>query len=328
MYPKIRLRRLRNNKLIRSMVQEVFLSKSDLIQPLFVKESLKNKEKVPIKSMPGIFQHSIESLVEECKELTDLGIPAVILFGIPEKRDNMGTEAYNPEGIIPKAVGAIKKELGDSLLIICDVCLCEYTDHGHCAPIHNNKVLNDEGNKLYAKAALEYVKAGADIIAPSGMMDGMISAIRNELDKNNFEDTVIMSYAVKYASSFYGPFRDAAESGGFRDGPKNRKSHQMDPSNVSQIYIEAELDINEGADIIMVKPALPYLDVIKEISNKFNYPIAAYQVSGEYAMIKAAAQNGWLDEDQIMMESLLAIKRAGANMILTYFAKKIGGIMK
>ncbi|MHA1512015.1 MAG: porphobilinogen synthase, partial [Promethearchaeota archaeon] len=283
MYPKIRLRRLRNNKLVRSMIQEINLKKTDLIQPLFVKESLNGNEKTPIKSMPGIFQHSIESLVNECKEIQQLGIPAVILFGIPTKRDSLGSEAYNPNGIIPRSVRAIKDELGDDLLVICDVCLCEYTDHGHCAPIRNNIVLNDEGNNLYAKASLEYVKAGADMVAPSGMMDGMIASIRNELDSNNYHNSLILSYAIKFASSFYGPFREAAESGAFKQGPKDRKSHQMDPTNLSQIFIEAELDIKEGADILMVKPALPYLDVIKQISSKYNYPLAAYQVSGEYA---------------------------------------------
>ncbi len=324
MFPDIRMRRLRNNNLIRDMVTEYRLTPSNFILPLFIKEGLQKKS--PVKSMPEVFQHSLDSIVEECHQVSELGIPAVILFGIPKKKDALGSEAYNPKGIIPTAVRAIKKELGQKILVACDVCLCEYTDHGHCAPIRKNKILNDEGLKLYAKASLEYTKAGADIIAPSDMMDGRVGAIRNILDKNNYNNTIILSYAVKYASSFYGPFRDAAESG-FAAGPKNRKSHQMDPANFTQALREVELDIDEGADIIMVKPALPYLDVIHALSKKYNIPIAAYQVSGEYAMIKAAAQNGWLDGEKCMLESLLAIRRAGATMILTYFAKAAAEMM-
>ncbi len=324
MFPDIRMRRLRNNRLIREMVTEYRLTPSNFILPLFIKEGLQKKS--PVKSMPGVFQHSLDSIVEECHQASELGIPAVILFGIPKKKDALGSEAYNPKGIVPTAVRAIKKELDQKILVACDVCLCEYTDHGHCAPIRKNKILNDEGLKLYAKASLEYAKAGADIIAPSDMMDGRIGAIRNILDKNNFIDTIILSYAVKYASSFYGPFRDAAESG-FAAGPKDRKSHQMDPANFTQALREVELDIDEGADIIMVKPALPYLDVIHELSKRYNIPIAAYQVSGEYAMLKAAAQNGWLDGEKCMLEALLAIRRAGATMILTYFAKEAAEMM-
>ncbi len=307
------------------MVTEYTLSPSNFILPLFIKEGLQKKQ--PVLSMPGVFQHSIDSIVEECYQAVELGIPAVILFGIPKKKDAVGSEAYSPKGIIPTAIRAIKKELGESILIACDVCLCEYTDHGHCAPIKGDKVLNDEGLKLLAKASLEYANAGADIIAPSDMMDGRIGEIRKNLDKHNFEDTLIISYAVKYASNFYGPFRDAVESC-FAAGPKDRKSYQMDPANLTQAIREVELDICEGADIIMIKPALPYLDILNNVSNRFNVPFAAYMVSGEYAMIKAAAQNGWLDEQKCMLEALLAIRRAGATMILTYFAKDAAELIK
>lgn len=321
MFPKTRLRRLRNNNQIRSMIKEYKLMTNNLVQPLFIKETLKDNEKVPIPSMPGIFQHSINSVIEESHKIAELGIPAIILFGIPKKKDPLGSEAYNPDGIIPRTVRKIKENVGEKLLIACDVCLCEYTDHGHCAPIKGNVILNEKGNELYSKTALEYVKAGADIIAPSGMMDGMVKSIRDSLERNHFEDTIILSYAIKYASSFYGPFRDAVESS-FKAGPSDRKTHQMDPSNLKQAFIEAEFDIQEGADILMVKPALPYLDVIKSITDRYNIPVSAYQVSGEYSMIKAAGQNGWIDEELIMMETLLSIRRAGATIILTYFAKK------
>jgi porphobilinogen synthase len=311
------MRRLRATPQIRAMVTEFTLSPSNFILPLFVKDGL--GEKVEVQSMPGVFQHSLDSLVEECHRASELGIPAVILFGIPKKKDAVGSEAYSPEGIIPKAVRKIKEELGERLLVACDVCLCEYTDHGHCAPLVDDCISNDEGVELYKKAAVEYAKAGADIIAPSDMMDGRVGAIRDAMDSQGFSEVLIMSYAVKYASAFYGPFRDAAESG-FAAGPKDRMSHQMDYANLSQAEREVELDIAEGADIIMVKPALPYLDVISTIKRKFPVPVAAYQVSGEYAMIKAASQNGWLHERRVMMESLMAIRRAGATMILTYFA--------
>ncbi|UCF49147.1 MAG: porphobilinogen synthase [Thermoplasmatales archaeon] len=325
MFPNVRLRRLRNNHLIRDIVTEYKITPKNLILPLFVKEGLEKKQ--PVVSMPGVFQHSIDSLIEECHQAMELGIPGVILFGIPKKKDAVGSEAYNPKGIIPNAIRAIKKELGEKILVAGDVCLCEYTDHGHCAPIDGKRVLNDEGIKLYAKASLEYAKAGVDIVAPSDMMDGRVGAIRKILDENNFEDTIILSYAVKYASNFYGPFRDAAESG-FAAGPKDRKSHQMDPANFTQAITEVELDIEEGADIIMVKPALPYLDVLHALSNRFNVPFAAFMVSGEYAMIMAAARNGWLDEQKCMLEALLAIRRAGATMILTYYAKKAAELIK
>jgi len=321
------MRRLRNSSLVRSIVTEYRLSPSNLIMPVFVKEGLEGKEKTPIGSMPGVYQHSIDSLLKECEEIADLGIPGIILFGIPEKKDPVGSEAYNPEGIVPRAVRAIKERLGDRLLVACDVCLCEYTDHGHCAPIEDERVLNDQGVDLYSQAAIEYARAGADIVAPSDMMDGRVGAIRKTLDGQGFDDVIILSYAVKYASSFYGPFRDAVECE-FTAGPSDRKSHQMDPANLTQAFREAEMDMKEGADIIMVKPALPYLDVIHALSQRYSIPLAAYQVSGEYAMIKAAGQKGWVDERKVMLESLLAIRRAGATMILTYFAKEAAEAIK
>lgn len=314
------MRRLRATPIIRDMVAEYTIRPSNLILPLFVDETLKGKDKTEVGTMPGVFRHSIDSLLEECHGAAELGIPAVILFGIPKNKDALGSGAYDPDGIIPRAVKAVKRELGNGLLVACDVCLCEYTDHGHCAPIDGERILNDKGVELLAKTSLEYTRAGADIVAPSDMMDGRVGAIRETLEKNDFTDTLIMSYAVKYASSFYGPFRDAANSG-CAEGPKDRKTHQMDPANFNQTLREVELDLGEGADIIMVKPALPYLDVIKSISDRFSVPLAAYQVSGEYAMLKAAAQNNWLSETEAIKETLLAIRRAGATMILTYYAK-------
>jgi porphobilinogen synthase len=315
------MRRLRNSHLVRKMVTEVELSPSNFILPMFVKEGLTEGSKTPIPSMPGIFQHSIESLVEECAKAAELGIPGVILFGIPEHKDAEGTQGYDTQGIIPRTVRAIKAALGDKLLVACDVCLCEYTDHGHCAPIDGDDIVNDQGVELYARASLEYARAGADIVAPSDMMDGRVGVIRQTLDANGFENTIILSYAVKFASSFYGPFRDAAESG-FHAGPTDRKTHQMDPANMSQAFREVEMDIAEGADMVMVKPAMPYLDVIRSLSANYDVPMAAYQVSGEYAMLMAAGEKGWLDAHNCMMESLLAIRRAGATIILTYYAKE------
>ncbi|MFA6597013.1 MAG: porphobilinogen synthase [Ignavibacteriaceae bacterium] len=314
-YPLKRLRRLRYNPLVRDMVRETILTKDDFIYPLFAVPGEKIKN--PIKSMPGVFQMSIDVLVEECKEVAALGIPAVILFGIPEHKDEVGSEAYSPNGIIQQAVRAIKANV-QNLLVITDVCLCEYTSHGHCGVLNGEDILNDETVSLLAKEAVSHAEAGADIIAPSDMMDGRIIAIRKALDYKGFTKTPIMSYAAKYASGFYGPFRDAAESTpAFGD----RRSHQMDIANTNEAMREVESDIEEGADIVMVKPAGAYLDVIYRVKEKFGLPTAAYQVSGEFAMIKAAAQNGWIDGERVMMESLVAIKRAGADMILTYFAK-------
>jgi porphobilinogen synthase len=262
---------------------------------------------------------SIDNIVEECKEVRDLGIPAIILFGIPEHKDEKGSEAYDPEGIIQRAVRAIKKEVND-LVVITDVCMCEYTSHGHCGLLHGEEILNDETIELLAKEALTHAQAGADMVAPSDMMDGRVAAIRKILDDNGFNKIPIMSYAAKYASGFYGPFRDAAESTpAFGD----RRSHQMDIGNINEAIREVEEDIKEGADIVMVKPAGPYLDVIREVKQRFGMPTAAYQVSGEYSMIKAAGANGWIDEERVMVEAAFAIKRAGADMFLTYFAKDL-----
>jgi porphobilinogen synthase len=316
-YPTKRLRRLRYNPTIRGMVRETQLSKDDLIYPLFVVPGTKVKNEV--RSMPGVFQMSIDVVVEECKAVEALGIPAVILFGIPEHKDEVGSGAYDRNGIIQQAVRAIKANT-KKLAVITDVCLCEYTSHGHCGVLNGEMILNDETVSLLAKEAVTHAEAGADIIAPSDMMDGRIGAIRKALDYKGFSHIPIMSYAVKYASGYYGPFRDAAESApAFGD----RRSHQMDIANALEALREAESDIDEGADMIMVKPAGPYLDIIRRVKDKFEMPTAAYQVSGEYAMIKAAGLNNWIDEERVMIESLIAIKRAGADMILTYFAKDV-----
>ncbi|OGU77335.1 MAG: delta-aminolevulinic acid dehydratase [Ignavibacteria bacterium RBG_16_34_14] len=314
-FPIKRLRRLRYNPLIRDMVRETELSKNDFIYPLFVVPG--DNVKKEVKSMPGVYQLSIDNLIKECKEVSSLGIPAVILFGIPKHKDEKGSEAYDPDGIIQRAVRAIKSEV-KNLLVITDVCMCEYTSHGHCGLLKGEEILNDETVELLAKESLTHAQAGADIIAPSDMMDGRVAAIRKTLDENGFEKIPIMSYAAKYSSGYYGPFRDAAESApAFGD----RRSHQMDIANAYEALREVESDIEEGADIVMVKPAGPYLDIIRRVKDKFGMPTAAYQVSGEYAMIKAAGKNGWIDEERVMIESLTAIKRAGADMFLTYFAK-------
>ncbi len=310
-----RFRRLRYNPIIRDMVRETELSKNDLIYPLFVLPGKKIKN--PVKSMPGVFQYSIDTLVKECKEVRDLGIPAIILFGIPEHKDEQGSEAYDPNGIVQKAIHAIKQEVND-LLVITDVCLCEYTSHGHCGLLDGEEILNDETIALLAKEAVSHIEAGADMVAPSDMMDGRVFAIRKALDYKGYTKIPIMSYAAKYSSGYYGPFRDAVESTpAFGD----RKSHQMDIGNINEALREVGADIEEGADIVMVKPAGPYLDVIREVKQRFGMPTAAYQVSGEYSMIKAAAQNDWIDEERVMIESLTSVKRAGADIILTYFAK-------
>ena len=316
-YPIKRLRRLRYNPLVRDMVRETILTKNDLIYPLFVVpgEGVKN----PVKSMPGVCQLSIDELIKECKEIVELGIPAIILFGIPEHKDEKGSEAYDDNGIIQRAVREIKAKI-KNLVVITDVCLCEYTSHGHCGVLDGEEILNDETVSLLAKEAISHAQAGADIIAPSDMMDGRVAAIRKALDYKGFTKTPIMSYAAKYSSGYYGPFRDAADSSpSFGD----RRSHQMDIANGDEAIREVESDIEEGADIVMVKPAGPYLDIIRRVKEKFGMPTAAYQVSGEYSMIKAAGQNGWIDEERVMIESLIAIKRAGADMILTYFAKDV-----
>jgi porphobilinogen synthase len=314
-YPKYRPRRLRRNERIRELVRETTISPKNLIYPLFVGPGKDRAQ--PVSSMPGVAQLSVDRAVIECQEVRALGIPAVILFGIPERKDSHGTEAYADAGVVQQAIRAIKEKLPE-LLVITDVCLCEYTDHGHCGVVKNGDVDNDATLELLAKEALSHARAGADIVGPSDMMDGRVGAIRQALDQNGFENVAIMAYAAKYASGFYGPFREAAES-----TPQfgDRRSYQMDPGNTDEALREVAMDIREGADIVMVKPALAYLDVIYRVKQKFGYPVAAYNVSGEYSMIKAAGQNGWVDEARVMMEVLLSIRRAGADMILTYFAK-------
>ncbi len=320
-FPKYRPRRLRGNKLIRDLVSENHLSVKDLIMPLFVRPG--NGIKNEISSMPGNYQFSVDTLVEEVKELASLGIPGVILFGIPSTKDELGTEAYADDGIIQKAVRAIKENVSD-ILVITDVCMCEYTNHGHCGYIKKDEktgeyqIDNDETLKLLTKEALSHAEAGVDMVAPSDMMDGRVGAIRDILDDNGYDNIPIMSYAAKYASAYFGPFRDAAESPpSFGD----RRTYQMDTPNSEEAIREVALDIEEGADIVMVKPALPYLDIIRLIKDQFGYPVAAYNVSGEYSMVKAAHEKGWLDEKAVALETLMSFKRAGADIILTYWAK-------
>ena len=321
-FPTYRPRRLRRNEKLRKLIRETTLEPRNLIYPLFIGPG-KDKAQA-VSSMPGIAQLTVDRAVRECQEVKALGIPAVILFGIPEHKDALGKEAYADSGVVQQAIRAIKETVAD-LLVITDVCLCEYTDHGHCGVVKNGDVDNDATLELLAEEALSHARAGADIVAPSDMMDGRVAAIRKILDENNFSQTPIMAYAAKYASGFYGPFREAAES-----TPQfgDRRSYQMDPANAEEALREVELDIREGADIVMVKPALAYLDVIYRVKQKFGYPLAAYNVSGEYSMIKAAGQNGWIDEPRIMMEVLYAIRRAGADMILTYFAKDAAKLLR
>ena len=320
-FPQYRARRLRKSETIRRMVRETHIRPDDLVLPLFVRPGKGVKQ--AISSMPGQFQLSIDMLVKEVKEAKSLGIPAVVLFGIPDEKDEMGSEGYADDGIVQKAIRVLKEKV-DGILIITDVCLCEYTSHGHCGMVKDGRVLNDETLDLLGRQALSHVKAGADIVAPSDMMDGRVGAIRKTLDQNGFEDIPIMAYAAKFASSFYGPFREAAES---KPQFGDRRSYQMDPANGDEALREVRLDLEEGADIVMVKPALPYLDIIWRVKQTFNIPVAAYNVSGEYALVKAAAQLGWVDGEQVMMESLIAIKRAGADLILTYFAKEAAKIV-
>jgi porphobilinogen synthase len=308
-----RMRRLRAAG-IREMVAETQFSLKNLIQPIFVDERLSQPQ--AIKSMPGQFRQSMESLPAEAGLLEDLGVPAVLLFGLPAQKDEMGTGAYDPLGVIQRAVRTIKETT--NLIVITDLCLCEYTSHGHCGLVRGEKILNDETLPILGEVAVSQAQAGADIIAPSGMMDHMIRAIRGALDLDGFSDTPILSYAAKYASTFYGPFREAAESG-FSFG--DRRSYQMDPPNAAEALWEVQLDLEEGADMVMVKPAMPYLDVLRAVKDMFGVPTAAYQVSGEYAMIAAAAEQGWLNEQAAFLESLTCIRRAGADMIITYWAK-------
>ncbi len=316
-FPQERLRRLRRTETLRALVRENRVEVGDLIYPMFVVEGKGIKEEIT--SMPGIFRHSPDRLPAEIEEIAGLKIPAVLLFGIPENKDETGSSAYHSGGVIQQAIRVIKSSVPD-LIVITDVCLCEYTSHGHCGIITSGQVNNDQTLPLLAKMAVSHVEAGADITAPSDMMDGRVKTIREALDENGFQHIAILSYAAKYASAFYGPFREAVESvPQFGD----RRGYQMDPPNVREALREVEQDIAEGADIIMIKPALAYLDVIRQVRNAFNHPLAAYNVSGEYAMVKAAAQRGWLDEKQVVLETLTAIKRAGADIIITYHAKEL-----
>ena len=317
-----RPRRLRRTAAIRRMVQETVLTSADFIYPMFVIPGKAGRQEV--EAMPGVARLSVDLMVEEARSAWEAGVPAVLLFGLPQKKDDTGSEAASPRGAVQQAVRALKKALPE-LVVITDVCLCGYTSHGHCGIVHRGEIDNDASLEVLAQVALSHAEAGADLVAPSDMMDGRVGAIRETLDDRGFEMVGILAYAVKYASAFYGPFREAAES-----APKSgdRRGYQMDPANAREAMREATLDVEEGADMIMVKPALPYLDIISQLAAEFDLPVAAYQVSGEYSMIKAAAQKGWLDETAVMLESLTAIKRAGADLILTYFAKDAAKILK
>ncbi len=317
----IRPRRLRKGKTLREMVRETTLSPRDFIYPMFVKPGKGIRD--PISSMPGQYQFSVDTLVQEAKDAWELGIPAVILFGLPDSKDPVGSRSWAPDGIVQQAVAALKESNPD-MLVITDVCMCEYTDHGHCGVIKDGDVDNDATLELLSKQAVSHARAGADLVAPSDMMDGRVAAIRKALDGEGFKDTGILSYAVKYASGFYGPFREAADS-----APRfgDRSSYQMDPANAREALREVELDLDEGADMVMVKPAMAYLDVVRLVKEVSLVPVAAYNVSGEYAMVKAAEARGWIDGTRIMMEILMAIKRAGADIILTYFAKEAARLL-
>lgn len=320
-FPEHRLRRLRRTETLRNMVRETTLSVNDLIYPLFVQPGSKIKDE--IQSMPGNYRFSIDELVKECSEIQKLGIPAVILFGIPSHKDEDGSEGVSDDGIIQQAVRAIKAEV-KKLVVITDVCFCEYTNHGHCGWIKNGEVDNDKTLEMLKVMAVSHARAGADMVAPSDMMDGRVAAIRSALDKHGFQDIPIMSYAAKFASTFYGPFRDAVDS-----APQfgDRRSYQMDPANGNEALREVELDVKEGADIVIIKPAMAYMDLIWRVKKQFGMPVAAYNVSGEYSMIKAAAQRNWIDEKGIMLELLTCLKRAGADLIITYFAKDVAKLL-
>ena len=321
-FPIYRPRRLRESPLLRSMVRETALRADDFVYPLFAVHGRGLRE--PIGSMPGQYRLTIDELLKECKDAASMGIPAVLLFGLPRDKDPRGTEAYAEDGIIQQAVRAVKDTIPD-LLVITDVCLCEYTSHGHCGVVEDGRVKNDPSLELIARTAISHAEAGADMVAPSDMMDGRVAAIREGLDEGGFTETPIMAYSAKYASAFYGPFREAADS-----TPQfgDRRSYQMDPANALEAMREVALDVDEGADIVMVKPALPYLDIIARVKGEFGLPVAAYSVSGEYAMLKAAAQLGWLDEERAMLEALTGIRRAGADIVITYFAKDAARLLE
>ncbi len=320
-FPDYRPRRFRRTENLRRMIRETRLSPDHFIYPMFVRNGSGIRH--PIASMPGIFQQSPDTAVEDARSAFDLGIPAVILFGLPDRKDETGTEAFSPEGAVQKTAAALKKALPE-LVVITDVCLCEYTSHGHCGVLDGRDVHNDATLEILAKVAVSHADAGADLVAPSDMMDGRVGAIRRALDEHGHSNVAIMAYSAKYCSAFYGPFRDAADS-----APQfgDRRSYQMDPANGREALREVQLDIEEGADMVMVKPALAYLDIIRRVKEEFDRPVAAYNVSGEYSMIKAAAANGWLDEERVMMEVLLAIRRAGADCIITYFAKDAARVL-
>jgi porphobilinogen synthase len=313
-YPDYRPRRLRRTAGLRRMIRETRLSVDDFVYPLFVVPGTGIEK--PIPSMPGQFNYSVDKAVEAAARAFDLGIPAVILFGIPEKKDAVGSEAWSGGGVVQRAIKAIKKRCPE-LVVMADACFCEYTDHGHCGVLHDGKLDNDASLENLARTVVSYAKAGVDVVAPSGMLDGFVGACRESLDKEGFDQTVIMAYSAKYASGYYGPFRDAVES---TPQAGDRKGHQMDPGNAAEALREVAMDVAEGADIVMVKPALAYLDIIRAVSDEINLPIAAYAVSGEYAMIEAAAANGWIDKERVVMETLTGIRRAGADIIITYHA--------
>jgi porphobilinogen synthase len=321
-FPIHRPRRLRRNEALRGLVRETRLSTAGLIYPLFVCPGTQVRQEV--NSMPGVFQQSADKIVEDCREIEALGIPGVMLFGLPEKKDPRGASSISSTGVVQRAIEGIRKAKLN-LLVLTDVCLCEYTDHGHCGVIENGEVANDATLPLLAEQALSHARAGADVVAPSDMMDGRVAAIRKKLDEHKFENIAILSYAAKYCSGFYGPFREAADS-----APQfgDRRSYQMDPANAREALKEVALDLDEGADMVMVKPALPYLDVIRQVRDRFDVPVAAYNVSGEYAMVKAAVQKGWLDERRVVVEILTGIQRAGAGIILTYHAKDLARWLK
>jgi len=320
--PIHRPRRLRRNEALRGLVRETRLSTAGLIYPLFVCPGTQVRQEVS--SMPGVFQQSADKIVEDCREIEALGIPGVMLFGLPEKKDPRGASSISSTGVVQRAIEAIRKA-NLNLLVLTDVCLCEYTDHGHCGVIENGEVANDATLPILAEQALSHARAGADVVAPSDMMDGRVAAIRMKLDDHKFQNIAILSYAAKYCSGFYGPFREAADS-----APQfgDRRSYQMDPANAREALKEVALDLDEGADMVMVKPALPYLDVIRQVRDRFDVPVAAYNVSGEYAMVKAAVQKGWLDERRVVVEILTGIQRAGAGIILTYHAKDLARWLK
>ena len=322
-FPKVRLRRLRRSKKVRELLQEVRLSASDLVAPIFVQEGLSKPES--IESLPGMMRLPLEHVTDEVRDVTSLGIPAVIVFGIPAKKDELGTSAFDDNGIVQRAVSLIRKEIRDDIAIVTDVCLCQYTTKGHCGLVNDGSIDNDRSIDTLAKIAVSQARAGADIVAPSAMMDGQVKAIRESLDANGFNDVAIMSYSAKHASPLYAPFRDAAHS-----APQfgDRKSYQLSYTNPNEAMREIELDINEGADIVMIKPAIAYLDLIHMAKQRFNVPLAAYSVSGEYALVKAGAKQGMIDENEVMLELLTSIKRAGADIIITYFAKQAASVLK